>query len=106
MSEYQPISNDEFNRRLREEPRELSDEVVQKARAFVKETRAWLRHQWLLYYLSLFGYLLGRKNHQRLFEPAYQELLADYLALQGVYKPVWARRWLAFRFTLQTVLMV
>src|SRR6266545_2161218 len=53
----------------------------------------------------LFSYLLPRKTRERVFEPAYQELLEDYLTTHGKYRTKWAKRWLTFCYTFRTVVM-
>jgi hypothetical protein len=55
---------------------------------------------------NLFAYLLPRKVRERVYEPAHQELLEDYLTARKKYRTKWSRRWLTFCFTFRTVLMV
>jgi hypothetical protein len=54
----------------------------------------------------LFSYLLPRKTRDRVFEPAYQDLVDDYLTTRAKYRTKWAKRWLTFCYTLRTCLMV
>jgi hypothetical protein len=54
---------------------------------------------------DLFSYLLPRQTRERVFEPARQELLEDYLTSSS-YRTPWARRWLTLCFTFRTALMV
>jgi hypothetical protein len=54
----------------------------------------------------LFSYVLTRKTRDRVFEPAYQELLEDYLTTRGKYRTKWAKRWLTFSYTFRTCLIV
>jgi hypothetical protein len=57
-------------------------------------------------FLDLFSYLLPRKTRERVFEPAREELLEDYLTSYSHYRTLWARRWLTFCFTFRTAWMV
>jgi hypothetical protein len=59
-------------------------------------------------FLSLwefFPYLLPHRVRERVFEPAHQEMLEDYLLTKRI-RGRWARRWLSFCFTFRTALMV
>ncbi len=59
----------------------------------------------LLRLWKLFSFILSRRTRERVFEPAYQDMLADHLESKK-YRTKWARRWLTFCFALRTVLMV
>jgi hypothetical protein len=54
----------------------------------------------------LFSYLLPSSTRARVFEPAYQELLEDYVTTRKLYRTKAARRWLFVCFTFRSVLMV
>jgi hypothetical protein len=54
----------------------------------------------------LFSYCLPRPVRDRYFEPAYNDLLQDYLETRGTYRTIWAKRWLKFYYTLHTVRLV
>jgi len=53
---------------------------------------------------ELFGFLLSHKVRERLYMPAVNELLRDYLAAKR-YHSKWALRWLDFCFFLRTALL-
>ena len=55
---------------------------------------------------ALLGFLLGRRDRERIYEPAHNELLEDYVVAKRSYRTPWARRWLTFCFTLRTVLLL
>ena len=56
---------------------------------------------------ELFGFLLPRRKRDRIFTPAYQDMLADYLTTRKErYRTPWARRWLNFCFTFRTFTLV
>jgi len=56
---------------------------------------------------ELFGFLLSRRTRERIFEPAYHDLLSRYmLSRQKRFRTPWARRWLNFCFTFRTLLLV
>jgi hypothetical protein len=54
---------------------------------------------------SLFAYLLPRAVRERVYEPAHQELLEDYLTARRSYRTKRARRWLTLCFTVRTAVM-
>lgn len=54
---------------------------------------------------ELLGFLLGRIIRERIYTPVHQELLEDYMVAKR-YRTKWARRWLAFCFTLRTFLLL
>ena len=60
----------------------------------------------LFRFWRLFSYILPRSTRERVFEPAFQDLQADYLETRGKYRTAWAKRWLRFCFGVRTVLMV
>jgi len=53
----------------------------------------------------LFSYALSHRTRRRMFEPAYNELLDDYLSTWKEQSK-WARRWLTIAYTLRTIVMV
>ena len=55
---------------------------------------------------KLLAFALPREVRTRVFEPAHQELLEDYLVARGRYRAKWSRRWLIFCFTVRTFLMI
>jgi hypothetical protein len=55
---------------------------------------------------KLFAFALPREIRTRVFEPAHQELLEDYIIAQGLYQAKWPRRWLILCFSIRTILMV
>lgn len=57
-------------------------------------------------YWKLFSYILPHNTRKRVFEPAYQEMFEDYLETRGKYRTKWAKRWLAFTYTVRTAFMV
>ncbi|UCC31819.1 MAG: hypothetical protein JSU86_05980 [Phycisphaerales bacterium] len=54
---------------------------------------------------ELLGFVLGRTIRKRIYTPVHQELLEDYV-LAKRYRTKWARRWLAFSFTVRTLLLL
>jgi hypothetical protein len=54
---------------------------------------------------DLLQYCLSRKAREQIYEPAYNELLEDYLESRK-YRTKWARRWVYFAFTLRTLLLM
>lgn len=54
---------------------------------------------------ELLGFLLGRTIRERIYTPIHHELLEDYL-LAKRYRTKGARRWLAFCFTLRTLVLL
>lgn len=54
---------------------------------------------------ELFAFLLPPKIRREAYEPAYNDLLADFL-LARRYKSLWARRWLLFCFLVRTGWMI
>ncbi len=55
---------------------------------------------------ELFSYILPHGVRKRVFEPAFNEMIEDYLETRGRYRTRWAKRWLTFAFTFRTALMV
>jgi hypothetical protein len=56
---------------------------------------------------ELLGYLLPRRTRERVFTPAYNDLLADYAETRHArFRTPWAHRWLRCCFGLHTVLLV
>ena len=53
----------------------------------------------------MFSFMLPRKAQREVFEPAYNDLLEDYVRARR-FRGRWARRWLAFAFTVRSLLMV
>jgi hypothetical protein len=54
----------------------------------------------------MFSYILTDPTRQRVFEPRFNELVADYLELRRESLNTWERRWLSFAFTFRTLMMV
>ena len=54
---------------------------------------------------QLFGFALAKKTRDQVFEPAYQDLLAQYLRSRQ-FSGKWARRWLILCFTWRTIGLV
>jgi hypothetical protein len=54
---------------------------------------------------ALFAYLLPREIRERVYEPAHQELLEDYLEARRRFRTKGACRWLTFCFTVRTAMM-
>lgn len=56
---------------------------------------------------DLFRFMLPKRTRERIYEPAYNDLLALYLeAQQSRYQTKWARRWLWFCFAFQSFWLV
>ena len=55
---------------------------------------------------ELFAFVLPKKFRERVYEPAHQELLEDYLLVRQKYRTKGARRWLAFCFCWRTFWLV
>lgn len=56
---------------------------------------------------ELLKFLLGSKNRERLFAPAYNDLLADHLESQlPKYQTTWTRRWIRCCFAIRTAGLV
>lgn len=55
---------------------------------------------------SLFPFLLPHSVRERVYEPALNELLEDYLLLRGTRQASWDRRWLCFCFSVRTAVLV
>jgi hypothetical protein len=53
----------------------------------------------------LFSFILPRKIRERVFEPAYKDMLAEYMQARRC-RTKWAKRWLAAAFTIRSVFMV
>jgi len=53
----------------------------------------------------LFSFILPGKIQRECFEPAYNDLLRDYVRSRK-FRSKWARRWIAFAFTARTLYMV
>lgn len=57
--------------------------------------------------LELFKFVLSRQARERLFTPAFEDLLADFhLARQARYQTKWGRRWLSLAFHLRAAGLV
>src|SRR5262249_30769743 len=54
----------------------------------------------------LFSYILPKPTRDRVFEPAYQETLEDYIAIRSKYHTEREKQWLAVCFTWHTAWMV
>jgi len=55
---------------------------------------------------KIFGYVFSHRIRSRIFEPALNEMIEDYLLARQDYRTQWARRWLNFCFTFRMVLAV
>jgi hypothetical protein len=56
---------------------------------------------------ELFGYLLDRQTRERVFDPAFHDLMADYLRTRSAtYRGPIATGWLLFAFTFRTAMLV
>jgi hypothetical protein len=82
------------------QPEPLVTAGKQKSPRHVEDMKGRLPRLW-----RLFSYVLPRKTRRDVFEPLYNEMLADYLEARR-YRGKWARRWLKVCFTLKTVAMV
>lgn len=51
---------------------------------------------------ELFAFILDHRTRERVWEPLQHELLADYIDARR-YRTRWARRWIAFAFTMRTL---
>lgn len=51
---------------------------------------------------ELFAFILNHRTRERVWEPMRHELLADYIQARR-YRTQWARRWIAFAFTVRTL---
>lgn len=59
------------------------------------------------HFWSLLKFLLGSKNRERIFIPAYNDLLADHLESKlPKYQTTWARRWIQCCFAVRTAGLV
>ena len=54
---------------------------------------------------ELFSVILPDKVRSEAFEPAYHNMLEDYVVMRK-FRGKWARRWLGFAFTVRTLFMV
>jgi len=54
---------------------------------------------------GLFSFVLCHETRERVFEPAYQDLLEDF-AVAKRERGRWARRWICFAFGVRTMFMV
>jgi hypothetical protein len=73
------------------------DIVCGKQRSRKRHTTIRLPRMW-----ELFPYLLPKTTRLRVYEPAYNDILHDYL-LSRKYKTEGAKRWLTFCFCVRTV---
>jgi hypothetical protein len=55
---------------------------------------------------NLLAFVLQKRIRARVYEPAHQELLEDYLLARRKYRTPWACRWLTFCFTWRTFWLV
>jgi len=55
---------------------------------------------------NLFGYVFSHRIKSRIFEPALNEMIEDYLLARKDCRTQWARRWLNFCFNFRMVLTV
>jgi len=55
---------------------------------------------------KLFSYVFSHRIRSRIFEPALNEMIEDYLLARQDYRTQWARRWLNFCFTFRMALTV
>jgi hypothetical protein len=55
---------------------------------------------------KLFSYVFSHRIRSRIFEPALNEMIEDYLLARQDYRTQWARRWLNFCFTFRMMLTV
>ena len=58
-----------------------------------------------LIFWRYFAFVLPHKTRERVFDPAHEELLEDYLLTRRL-RGKWARRWWTFCFTVRTALMI
>jgi hypothetical protein len=72
-----------------------SGEVSCPPRRWVNFPRFWI----------CFSYVLSARTREKVFEPAYNELLDDYLSTWKE-RSKWARRWLMIAYTWRTFVMV
>jgi hypothetical protein len=84
---------------------EIDSHMVQPLR-IDRESGSQRENEGLPRFLRLFSYILSHKVRDRIFEPAFQEILGDFLVAPGTYQTKWPRRWLNFCFTFRTVLMI
>ena len=56
-------------------------------------------------FLDLFKYLFGHDVRERVYQPAADDLTQDYFEARQKYRTMWARRWLAFCFTIRAILL-
>jgi hypothetical protein len=54
---------------------------------------------------ALFPFILPRNVRERVYEPAHQEVLEEYIKARK-YRTKWAGRWITFAFTIKTIRMV
>lgn len=54
---------------------------------------------------GLLGYCVPRKTREKIYTPAHNDLLLDFLETRQ-YCTKWSRRWLQFCFTFQTVVLM
>lgn len=55
---------------------------------------------------DLFSVILPQSVRERVYEPARQELLDDYLSVRGKFPTKWGTRWINFAFTVRIAVMV
>ncbi|HEY5503656.1 MAG TPA: hypothetical protein VIK28_00750 [Sedimentisphaerales bacterium] len=101
-----PQSTPEFCRLSQHNKKAVHYMVVVRNKPKLKTlTESKLYYQKFLNFWELFPFILPAKTRREVYEPAYNDLLADYdKALQ--FKSPWARRWLTFCFTCRTIFMV
>ena len=81
-------------------PPEIKLSPKTKHSHLIKPKRAKLLRIW-----ELFPFILPSKTKREVYEPAYNDLLADYLKVSSI-ESTWANRWLALCFTFRTAYMV
>jgi hypothetical protein len=54
----------------------------------------------------LFSYVLPRPLREKVFEPAYNDLVQDFVLTRRKYRNKWVKRWLGLCYTFRTMLMV
>lgn len=101
--ENQPVDKDEARRFfvLRvphhgAHTREISPTKSHRRSFFIKLPQFW----------TFFSFLLPKKIKVEAFEPAYNDMLADFLIAKNKYRSKAARRWLLVCFGFRTVLMI
>jgi hypothetical protein len=54
---------------------------------------------------NLSAYILDHKTREKIYQPAAEELIEDFLESRRKYRTPWARRWLTLCFTLRTLFL-